>query len=216
MSAAIYFFLFSIILKVKTEHYSAYLITGVLTWNFFSVSISQGMSSILSSRPLLTKVKVNIAVFPLSTMFSNFFTLILSFPIIILSCVISDVPIGINSLFYFYFIFILSVIAYEIAFTLSNALIYIRDLQQVISPILQIWFYATPILYQASALPEKYKWVLFLNPIGMIFDGIHKTLLQNTLPSFENIFVPFVWLSITTAMAVTTSSKLSPNIIEKM
>jgi lipopolysaccharide transport system permease protein len=60
--------------------------------------------------------------------------------------------------------------------------VFYRDVDPLLRLIIQIWFYASPILYPISLVPEKWQWLYFLNPMAGIIAGYRDVMIYNTLP----------------------------------
>ena len=110
----------------------------------------------------------------------DFSTLLFSLPIIIALAWISGVQPSIETLLILPFFISLLIISYAIGTVLAIIYVYLRDLRHAIGLILQIWFYATPIIYDKTMIPEKYKFVLYINPVGASFVGIQESVLGIT------------------------------------
>ena len=215
-TSLIYVFFFTVIFQIKSQNFTVQIVTCVLTWSLFSVSLSQGLASITSNKTILSRVNVPINIFALANTFSNFITLLLSLPVILTACWYFEVPLGLNSLWYFYFISALALISYPIGLLFGVALIYAKDIQQLLNPLLQLWLYITPILFTPSRVPEAYKWALYINPTGMIFSGIQTSLLNNQSPGSGEVFIPILWCLILNATCLTLVKNHSKLALESM
>ena len=187
-TAAMYYFLFKIIFKIQDPDFAAYVTTGILIWTYFQGTLIEGMDSLLGNLPLLLQVNIPLNIFPLTTAIANFFTLILSVPVILLVAYATGIELKPSSILVLYYLGLLGIQAYCLSYILSITVIYIRDLKQVMALVLQMLMYATPILYQMNQIPEKYVWILFVNPVGKIFTGVHNCLLRGLWPTWVEIF----------------------------
>jgi len=70
--------------------------------------------------------------------------------------------------------------------------VFIRDIGQVMSIILQFWFWLTPIVYMISIVPEKFHWLIMINPMTSITMGYHDILLYDKAPNFTLLVYPAV------------------------
>ncbi len=156
---------FSHAMRVDMHHYPLYILSGLLCWNLFQHSAGNGVNGILHNASLLKKVKVPSWVFPTATIASaSLHTLLALIPFFIIALVL-QLPMGwqvvqLPLVFVIYFLFIEGVVL-----ALSSLNVFFRDVGHVIDPVLQITFYATPILYPSSLVPEQYRTFLQLNPI---------------------------------------------------
>jgi ABC-type polysaccharide/polyol phosphate export permease len=212
----IYYFVFKVILKVEREHYLAFIICGVLPWNFFVQSIAESTEAIVGNGGLLTKIPIPIHVFPYVTSITNFSTLALSIPVIFAAALLSSTAITIQSLWLFYFFIILLLMTYALGSILSILFVYLRDLRHAIGLVIQLWFYATPVLYDSSMIPPKYYWILYINPVGCIFDGIHSSFIGGHTPDASLFIGSGLWLVALYALLRVVYGALKPGIVERI
>lgn len=192
----IYYFTFKVVMKIDRPHYLPFILCGVLPWSFFAQSLNESTESIVTNHGLISKIPVPIQVFPYVVSITNFSTLAISIPVIIILAWISGiVPSLVTLLIIPHFLFLL-IISYSIGTILSVVYVYLRDLRHAISLILQVWFYATPIVYDISMIPEKYSFILYLNPVGYSFVGIQESILGNTTHSLTSLLIATTWSAI--------------------
>jgi ABC-type polysaccharide/polyol phosphate export permease len=216
MMSTIYYFVFKVILNVQKEHYLAFMICGVMPWSFFVQSVGESTEAIVGNAGLLTKIPIPIHVFPYVTSITNFSTLALSIPVIFASALISNTPITLYSLWIFYFFTILMLITYALGATLSILFVYLRDLRHAIGLILQLWFYATPVLYDSSMIPLKYRWILYANPVGCIFEGIHASFISGRAPDASILLGSAAWVVFFFIALRFVHSFLRPGLVERI
>jgi lipopolysaccharide transport system permease protein len=70
-----------------------------------------------------------------------------------------------------------------IAWLLSTLAVYLRDVRQVVGLLLTLWMFLTPIVYPASLVPDRFKWVLDINPMTAVVDAYRAALLDDRMPS---------------------------------
>ena len=172
----IYFFVFKIIMKIDQQLYLPFILSGVLPWTFFSASLSEATESIVNNHNLISKIPVPTHVFPFVVTVTHFSTLILAFPIILATVWISGITPELRSLLCIPFSISLLIICYSFGTVLAMAYVYFRDLKHAIGLILQVWFYVTPIVYSKEMIPEKYRFLIFVNPVGPSFIGIQESI----------------------------------------
>lgn len=196
-TAAIYYFVFQILMKVKSENYLIMIISGILPWTFFSQSINEGVICVVESAAgLVTKVPIPVHSIPLITVITHLVTLMLSFPVIVLAAFVSGVGIHPSIIMFFVYSVLLFLMAYSFSNILAIAYGYLRDLKHAVGIIVSLWFFGTPIVYSAESIPEQYQWILYANPVGMLFSGMQAALVRGEFPSFQNFMVPVAWAGV--------------------
>jgi ABC-type polysaccharide/polyol phosphate export permease len=212
--SAIYYFVFKLVMHVERPHYLAFILCGVLPWSFFNQTIIESTESIVANQVLISKIPIPIHVFPYVVSITNFSTLLLSLPVIFVLAVFSGAAISANMLWVLYFFGCLLLLAYTSGAVLAVFYVYMRDLKHAIGLILQVWFYATPIIYDSSMIPQKYKWVLYFNPTGSIFEGIHQSMLGGGSNIYVHAAVALFWVLLGTLALRVTYMNLRSGLVE--
>jgi lipopolysaccharide transport system permease protein len=161
-------FVFRFFMKEPIKNYYYYLFTGLLIWNFFSLSLSKATPSIVFERSLIKKAVFPRVVIPLSIILSNFVHLVAAQVLFLIPVIFLGTLKPMNVLFIFLGYILL--LAFTTGFSLiSSALnVRFRDINFFVQAMLVIWFYATPIVYSFSIIPYKFIWIWRLNPMTSI------------------------------------------------
>lgn len=160
---------------IRTENYFLYLFTGLLPWNFFSVSFSKAVSLFVDERHLVKKARFPRESLILSLTLSNLFHfaigLVLIFPFAFMN---------IQPLLLLVAVLWLAVFTTGISLLFSSLNVKYRDISFFVRAVIPLWFYATPLIYSLRMVPEKVQALLFLNPLTAIMHlfrasfGIHE------------------------------------------
>jgi ABC-type polysaccharide/polyol phosphate export permease len=191
--AAVFYVVFKLIIKVNVPNFIPYIVSGVLFWSFFSNTLAFGMEGVVGNRALLTKIPIPLQVFPFVEALSNLTALVLAIPVLVLVMALSDVPFSAANLFIFYYIGAAFFIAYGIANVLAVLLVVFADLKYIFSLLIQLWMYATPIFYDVKMIPDGFRCVLNLNPVGRVFTGVHAAIIDGSIPPRGDFIFPAVW-----------------------
>jgi len=171
LQIAVYAIIFSLILKNKQENYAIFLCCGIIPWTFFSSAINKSAFTIIENGNIIKKVYFPREIIPISVVTAETINFLIS-TIIILGFVIIG-GIGINKFLFFYPIVLITqfLIILAFSFVVSGICVYFRDLQHFIGIILQLLFYAAPIVYSQDSIPSEYDWILKLNPMTYIINA---------------------------------------------
>ena len=182
---ALFSLLFNRVAHVETggAPYVIFAYLGLLPWTFFSSSLSQSASCLLSNRPLLNKVRFPREVLPVASIgVAGIDTAIASTILAVLFVVYGVVPAATS-------VWVPVLFVIQVAFTLAVALaasitvVYLRDLVLVVPMLLQFGLFATPVAYGLDAIPS---WFLpiyaALNPLGPVIEGYRDTVLYGQAP----------------------------------
>lgn len=180
-------FVFAHIMKFNIEHFPMFILSGILAWNLFAQSLSIGVHSIVANGALLRKVKVPATIFPAASVCSCLvnFTLAL-FPFIVISLATGLKLTG--------WIFMIPLIlipfllfVFGVTLLLGSLNVSFRDVGHTLEPLLQMVFYATPVLYPIESLPERYRSLAMLNPMAHFVTEIRGVLFYGTPPSAQKL-----------------------------
>ena len=163
----VYSFVFSIIMRLGVEDYAIFLISALLGYNFLANSVNYGASSIIANSNLVNKIYFPREILPLSIIFANLMNFL--FELIALFIVLA--VLGYKFYMYLYLLPLVIFIQFflVVGFTLlvSSLNVFFRDLQHLISIIMMVWFFATPIIYPLDLVPETFRKILMLNPMTL-------------------------------------------------
>ena len=178
-------FVFSNFFKASMPGVSflAYLLTGLILFNFFSDATNQAMPSIVGNMSLINKVYIPKYIFPLSKcLFSgiNFLiTLIPLYGVILLT----HTGLNIYHLLLPYCYICLMFFCIGFGFLLAAISVFLRDLFYIWGIIVLAWTYLTPIMYSVSILPEKIAKVIEFNPLHQYILFAREIILYHRIPS---------------------------------
>ena len=174
----IYTYVFAIVLRVKISlhgvpdnnfTFGLWLFAGLLPWISFTGGLIQASNSVISQPNLVKKVVFPLALLPLVPVLSTFiesaFGLIALIFFVALTTHNLHITLALLPLVWFTQLLLTMGLGYLTA----GLTVFLRDIPQTLGVILNIWFYMTPIIYPASAIPENFRyWIFWLNPIAAI------------------------------------------------
>lgn len=195
---AILYVIFGIFLKAKGDipHYPVYLLLGIVLWNYFAEVTTGSVEAIVGRGDLIRKLNFPKYVIILAGSFSAFINLLLNFVVIAILMVITEVGISWHAVLIIPLIAELFLFAIGMAFFLSAIYVKFRDVSYIWEVIMAAAFYATPILYPLSYVPDKVAQYMLLNPMAQIIQDARYVLVTpatETLNDFWN-YGPLIWL----------------------
>ena len=184
---------FSSLFRVTTPNYTSYLLSGIIFWNFFSQSTSTSVVSLISNSGLIKKIYIPKAIFPLSVVLSavvNFlFSLVPLFSIIYMT----GTPLG-NHIYLLPVILVLvAVFSFGISLILSTLTVFFHDTIYIYDVLLMIWMYMTPIFYPESIIPQKFSFIIHLNPFYYYLAIFRGALYLDVSFVFEKLLYGFLF-----------------------
>ncbi len=137
-----------------------------MPWTWFSSSLLESSNALIASGNLIRKVMFPAEVLPVVSVLTGLVHFCLGLPILGLFILYAAVPVSLTDLLWLPVIVAIQlVLTLGLALLLSSLTVHFRDLRDLLANLLTFWFFATPIIYPVSQAPEKYRWVLALNPV---------------------------------------------------
>ncbi len=103
-----------------------------------------------------------------------------------------------------------------VSLILSSVTVYFRDLQHFIGVVLQLLFYATPIVYSLETIPENFRWILKINPMTYIIEGFRDIFYYQKMPDLKMLGIIFVIGIITCILGYMIFNKLQKRFAEEL
>ena len=161
----VYMFVFSKIFNSSIEHFVAYLMSGIVLFNYFSESTNLGMQSIVGNAGLITKVYMPKYILPISKAFSSAINLVISMIPLMIMMALTGVPFHRSLLLIPLLLVLLICFCIGVALILSAAMVYFRDTQFLWGIMLTVWNFLSPIFYPESIIPERFITLYHVNPL---------------------------------------------------
>ncbi|MBN2005298.1 MAG: ABC transporter permease [Anaerolineae bacterium] len=188
-------------------NYSIFFLSALLPWNFFTGSVMGGIPSVVGNAHLVKKVYFPREVLPIAVVLSNMVNFLVALPVFFLLALILGQRITPWVLLLPIPILIQVIFSVGIVLILSTLEVFYRDTHMLMDPVIQAWFFVTPILYTVSSLPAQAKllgitfnprlWLFRLNPMASIVNTYQDILYHGTLTQFD-----FLMRTAVTALAI--------------
>ena len=182
----VYWFVFGKVMGSSEPNYVVFLCCGLIPWTFFSITINRNAFVFIENGGIIKKVFFPREVLPVSTLTSEAINFMISTSII-LAFVVAYHRFTIFVLYYPLILLVQYVLMLGISFFVSSITVYFRDLQHFIGVFLQLMFYATPIAYSASRVPENFQWIAKINPVTYIIEGYRAIFYDGTTPDLISL-----------------------------
>ena len=182
--------------------YVLFLTAGLVPWFFFSEALTNGTTSLLEYNYLVKKVLFKISILPIikiiAAMFIHvFFICVLLF----IACVYGYYP-SIYWLQLIYYVGCEFILVLSISYATCAIVVFFRDLLQIINIGLQLFQWATPILWNLDIVPDKYKWIFKLNPMTYIVEGYRNAIYGDTW-FFEHFYSStYFWIFVVAVFCI--------------
>lgn len=187
LQVAVYAIVFPYIMRVKTDNYLQYLIIGIIPWTFFTTVINQGMIAVRMNAGIIKKVYFPREILPISVALSGLVNFFISCIIILFFCIFGGIGVSIHLIFFPVIAILQFLFTLGIVLALSAINIYIKDTEYIIQFIINMLFYATPIIYPVTLFPEKVRTFLYLNPMTEIINSYRNIFMDHQFPNMGGL-----------------------------
>jgi ABC-type polysaccharide/polyol phosphate export permease len=194
MLAGVYFVLVDIVRQgARPEGYFAHLIAGIFAYYFVTGAVRDSVKSVTSGGRLILNSAFPRALLPLSSVITAFKRFIPTMVIYIPVHIVSGLPLNANILWVLPLVALMTVMAAGFTLVVSAAQVYFRDLSSFLPYLLRVWLYISPVLYYASEVPDRYKLLLSVNPLGELLTAWSDVINGGHAPSLQSMAIATAW-----------------------
>ncbi len=174
---------FGIVVRVPTGEipYPIFAFSGVVVWQYFATALSRASNSMLEQQALIAKVYFPRLVVPVAAVVAGLVDFAFAFAVLVpLIGFYPDVGFSLSTAVFTLPLFLLLAVmsALSVSLWLSALMVQYRDVRLLMNVIMQLWFFATPIIYPSSLVPESWRpFYEALNPMVGVVEGFRWALL---------------------------------------
>jgi len=161
--------------------YPIFAFVGLLPWTFFANAVTASGNSLVGSSNLITKVYFPRMIIPGAAVAAGLVDFAIAFVILALLMAYYAVAVTWSILLLPLLVILTAVLAVGVGMWTSALNVKYRDVRHALPFLVQLWFFATPIVYPTSIVPAKWRWLMALNPMSGIIDGYRAALLGREL-----------------------------------
>lgn len=162
--------------------YSVYLIAGLLGWIAFASTLTRTTTAFIDKAHLINKVRLALWGLPLSIVLSDSIVFLISMGFFLGFLLLIEHPISPHYLWIPLIFALQQSFAYTLGMVLAILGVFLRDIRELVTVVLQVWFWLTPIVYVFSIIPESMQPWLRFNPMFPVVDAYHSVVLLNANP----------------------------------
>jgi len=204
LTMLIFTLLFGLLAGIKSEGipYPIFAYSGLIVWVFFSNSVTNSGNSLVGSANLITKIYFPRMIIPAAAVAAGLVDLALAFVIQTVLMIYYRVHITWALTMIPVLVILATGLALGVGMWLSALNVKYRDIRYAIPFLMQIWMFGSPVIYPLSLLPEKWRWLLMLNPLTGIIQNFRVALFANQAFDWKSLGVS----TLITAMVLTYSA----------
>ena len=173
--------------------YPLFALAGLVPWTFFSNAITASGNSLVGSANLITKVYFPRLIVPAAAMLAGLVDFVLAFVLLILLMLYYRTPFNVQMLFLPVLVLLTATFALAVGTWMSALNVKYRDVRFALPFIIQLWLFVSSVILPSSSIPQKWRWILLLNPMSAIIEGYRSTLFG----------LPFDWPALGIAAVLT-------------
>jgi lipopolysaccharide transport system permease protein len=151
--------------------YPVFAFCGLLPWQLFAFGLSQSSTSLVANQHLINKVYFPRLIIPIASIMVGLLDFAVAFGLLLGLMAYYHIVPGMNVLLLPFFLLLTVATSLTAGIWLSALNVKYRDVQYTLGFLTQFWMLATPVGYPASAVPERWRWVLALNPMASVVEG---------------------------------------------
>ena len=181
-TVVIFWFVFQVGFKaqpVDNFPFILWLVAGIFPWFFFADALATGTNSILANSFLVKKIVFRVSLLPIIPLLSALVIHLFFILVMFVMFIYYDYMPNIYWLQIAYYLLAACVLLLGLSWITSSIVVFFRDMGQFVAMILQFAFWLTPIFWNMSTIPEKYHWIINLNPIAYIIDGYRNSMIYH-------------------------------------
>lgn len=187
MMMAIYSLVFSVYMRVNIPNYALFIFCGLLPWGWFSSSITNATASIAANANLIKKIYFPLEILPLVNVTTNLVNYLFSLPVLFCFMLVAKIPFTPNLLYLPLLLALQFLLTLGFALVLSTLNAFYRDVEQLIGPLMLAWFYVTPIVYEATAIPDRMRWIFYANPLAPLIASYQQIIFRGHPPDLIHL-----------------------------
>lgn len=166
--------------------YSIFTYAALLPWSYFAGAVTNSSSSVVASSNLITRVYFPRMIIPASAVLAALVDFAIAFVLLGFLMAWHRIPPTVSVFMLLPLIALVTLLALGLGMLLAGMTVKYRDFRFALPFLIQVWMFATPVIYPASLVPEKWRWAMALNPLTGIIEGFRSALFAR----------PFDWNSL--------------------
>jgi lipopolysaccharide transport system permease protein len=173
--------------------YPLFALAGLVPWTFFANAITASGNSLVGSANLITKVYFPRLIVPAAAMLAGLVDFLLAFLMLVLLMVYYRVTPTVQLLFLPVLILLTALFSLGVGTWMSALNVKYRDVRFALPFLIQLWLFVSSVILPSTSIPQKWRWLLMLNPMSGIIEGYRAALFG----------LPFDWPALGISAALT-------------
>lgn len=192
LQTVVYTIAFSMVLKTQNSGgipYTPFVFANLTLWTYFATTTINAMNSLRANAMLITKVSFPREIIPLSSILSGLFDFGVALVVmVVLNAFFGFVP-NVKFIYIPAILFVEILFIVDVALVLSVFTVVRRDLTYIVSFLITLYMFLTPVFYSIDALPQALQQFYFVNPMGAIIDAFKNVVFYDLQPRWYSLLI---------------------------
>lgn len=214
--AGIYLFVFGYVYEVAQDDFILFLLSGLLPWNYFSMSLTAATDSLIRNAPMIRKVYFPRELIPLSVIGANLITFLAGFGLLFIVILLTGRPAYLHIHWMLLAILLQTLVSVGAAGALSVWNVYFRDIAQLMTIFMIVLFFGTPIVYELAKVPEAFRPLVLANPLTSIMEIYRAALIRAEPPRLDLVGLALIETLVILAFGMFVFRRNSPRLPKEL
>ena len=192
MHLLVFYFIFRVVLTLDMQRFSSHVFIGLLVWNWLQGGLTQAANAITGNRELVRRPGFNLAILPMVTNITHMMDFVFSLPVLLVILLIENAHFGPRLLVLPVLMGLQFLLILGFSYLVASTNVLFCDTQHLLSVILRLFFFLTPIFYEASMLPERFRTLYRVNPMVALVEAYRAVLMGDRLLDWGSLVWPAV------------------------
>ncbi len=205
ITLVLYWFVFQIGFKSGTKSdvpYILWLIAGIVPWFFFSEAWASATSCLYDYSFLVKKVVFKVEILPIIKITSALFVHLFFIDLLYILFAAYGYAVNVYNLQMIYYLFCGMLLVYSLALITSSLAVFLKDVNQVVGVILQIFFWTIPIVWGPESFPDRIIMILKFNPLYYVVEGYRDAMINHIWFWEKPIYTAYFWVVLLLTMGI--------------
>jgi lipopolysaccharide transport system permease protein len=210
------YIIFSNLMKYPVEHYPLFLLMGIILWNFFSRATTSSLAAIRFRPSMIKKIYFPRDIMVISNCTTALLMSLFESVVFVVFMAFFQIPLSLNIAYLPVIIFLFYFLTLGVSLALAALNVFYQDIQYIWAVVLQIGFFATPVMYPLSVFPSSLLKILSYNPLAQIIFIARDITLYSKAPNTASLAFVIVIAFVILAIGYAIFSRLEPRFAEEL
>jgi lipopolysaccharide transport system permease protein len=212
---AVLVFLFSSVLDLGIEDFALFVFTGLLIFSWFQNAVTAATAVLERERHLVFSARFPTIALPLVAVAVPLVDVLIALPVLVVMLA-AEGRLEATALLLPGLLALEFVLTAGVALLVAPLSVYFRDVPNIVSLGLLLLFYLTPVFYGLKNVPERFHWMLELNPLTPLVTAVRAVMLEGRLPAAGDVLTVAAVAAVAAAAGLWTFRRLEPDMVDEL